>query len=271
MQIALTIAGSDSGGGAGIQGDLKTFQRFGVFGTTAITAITAQNSLGVADWRVVALELIRAQIDSVAADLRPSAVKTGMLGTGEVVRTVARAIIDHRLAPYVLDPVMIATSGDPLIDDDAAASIKNELIPLAAIITPNADEATVLTGIVIRGEDDMRTAALMIEQLGAKAVLIKGGHVDQHRGEEVVDCFYDGAYTFFRHPRIATTSTHGTGCAVSAAITALLARGTPLGDAVSMAIDYVQLAIETAPGLGGGNGPLNHLAGSPVTNSRTIP
>jgi hydroxymethylpyrimidine/phosphomethylpyrimidine kinase len=269
MQVALTIAGSDSGGGAGIQADLKTFHQFGVFGTSVITAITAQNTLGVREWEAVRAELVRSQIDAVASDLRPAAFKSGMLATAAIVKTVAKAISEHQLTMYVLDPVMVATSGDRLIEQDAVDAIRNDLLPLAALVTPNAGEATLLSGIEISGEDEMRTAAQSIASLGAKAVLIKGGHVGGSGDSEIVDCLYDGEFTFFRHPRIDTTSTHGTGCTLSAAITASLAKGTPLRGAVSMAIDFVHEAIASAPHLGSGNGPLNHFAGSAATNSRT--
>jgi hydroxymethylpyrimidine/phosphomethylpyrimidine kinase len=269
MQVALTIAGSDSGGGAGIQADLKTFHQFGVFGTSVITAITAQNTLGVREWEAVRPELVRSQIDAVASDLRPAAFKSGMLATAAIVKTVAKAISEHQLTMYVLDPVMVATSGDRLIEQDAVDAIRNDLLPLAALVTPNAGEATVLSGIEISGEDEMRTAAESIASFGAKAVLIKGGHVGGSGDSEIVDCLYDGEFTFFRHPRIDTTSTHGTGCTLSAAITASLAKGTQLREAVSMAIDFVHEAIASAPHLGSGNGPLNHFAGSAATNSRT--
>lgn len=271
MHVALTIAGSDSGGGAGIQADLKTFHQFGVFGTSAITAITAQNTLGVAGWQPVSPELLRAQIDAVAADLPPSAVKSGMLGTTELIRVVAASLRQCALASYVLDPVMIATSGDLLIDNDGVRAIREELAPLATLITPNIDEASALTGQAVRDEQSMRNAALQLVSLGAKAALIKGGHLRDGDESEIVDVLYDGEFTFFTHPRLATTSTHGTGCTLSAAITAQLATGVPLRESVQRAIDYVHAAIATAPSLGAGHGPLNHFAvGSPVTKARTI-
>ena len=269
MHTALTIAGSDSGGGAGIQADLKTFFRFGVFGTSAITAITAQNTRGVASWEPVSAELLRAQIDAVVSDLRPGAVKSGMIGTRELVHVVAESIARHKLAPYVLDPVIIATSGDSLLEDNAARAICDELIPLATLVTPNADEAFVLTGTRVSDESSMRRAAEKIVALGAKAALIKGGHVDDGAAS-VIDVFYDGEFTVFTHPRIKTTSTHGTGCTLSAAIAAQLAEGFSLRDSVRIATDYVHAAIETAPALGSGRGPLNHFAGgSSSTNART--
>ena len=269
MNVALTIAGSDSGGGAGIQADLKTFYRFGVFGTSVITAITAQNTVGVVDWDPVRAELVRSQIDAVATDLPPAAFKSGMLATASIIRVVAAAIRDHGLSGYVLDPVMVATSGDLLIERDAVAAIKDELLQLADVVTPNADEAGVLAGFAVRDEDDMQRAAEAIASLGARAVLIKGGHISGGDTSTVVDYLFDGAFTSYRHPRVITTSTHGTGCTLSAAITALLANGYSLRDAVQTATDYVHQAIATAPNLGHGNGPLNHFAGSAATNSRT--
>ena len=259
MRIALTIAGSDSGGGAGIQADLKTFQRFDVFGTSAITAVTAQNTRGVSRWEAISPELVRAQIDAVAEDLAPAAFKTGMLANAAVASAVAQAIRDHALRNYVLDPVMVATSGDVLFESDAIEVIRRELVPLAALITPNLHEAEILTGEEIADEDAMaRAAETLVKDLGAQAALIKGGHLDS--GERVVDILYDGNVRAFRARRLATTSTHGSGCTLSAAITAQLARGESLHAAVRRSIDYVHNAIATAPGLGSGHGPLNHLA-----------
>src|SRR6266550_444056 len=260
MRIALTIAGSDSGGGAGIQADLKTFQRFGVFGTSAITAITAQNTRGVTKWEAVSPELVRAQIDAVADDLFPSAFKTGMLATSAVAAAVAAAIRDRSLQNYVLDPVMVATSGDPLFERDAIDVIRSELVPRASLVTPNLHEAAILTGETIDDEDGMaRAAETIVNDMGAQAVLIKGGHLES--GDRVVDILYDGDVRAFRGHRINTTNIHGTGCTLSAAITAQLANGESLHAAVRRAIDYVHNAIVTAPGLGSGHGPLNHLAG----------
>lgn len=269
MKVALTIAGSDSGGGAGIQADLKTFHRFGVFGTSAIAAITAQNTLGVSQWEGVSPALVRAQIDAVAEDLAPSAVKTGMLGTAEIIGVVADAIRDHRLSHYVLDPVMVATSGDLLIERDAVAAIGSLLVPLAELVTPNADEAAVMTGQSLASLDDMRGAAKAIHAMGARAVLIKGGHLEGPDPGQVVDLLFDGEFTEYRRERIVTTSTHGTGCTLSAAVTAELAKGSSLRDAVAAAVAFVHEAIRTAPALGRGSGPLNHFAGNDPTNSLT--
>ena len=258
MRIALTIAGSDSGGGAGIQADLKTFHRFGVFGTSVLTAITAQNTLGVAAWEAVSTELIRAQLDAVAADLRPAALKSGMLADAVVVRTVAGALREHALRPYVLDPVMVATSGDPLLEFDAVAAIRNELIPLADLVTPNLDEAALLLGYPVHDVAAMEAAARsLVDDAGARAALVKGGHLT---GPEIVDVLYNGRMHHFRHAKVETTSTHGTGCTLSAAVAAHLALGQPLLAAVTVSLDYVHRAIASAPPIGAGHGPLNHFA-----------
>lgn len=258
MHIALTIAGSDSGGGAGIQADLKTFHRFGLFGTSVITAVTAQNTRGVIGWEAVDPDLIRAQIDAVATDLRPRAIKTGMLADAVVVATVAKAIREHALRPYVLDPVMVATSGDPLLEREAVDAIRTELIPLADLITPNLDEASILVGEEILTVDGMIHAAQrLVATAGAKAALVKGGHL---HADTTVDVLFDGELHVFENRRIDTRHTHGTGCTLSAAIAAQLALGEPLVDAVRISLDFVHRALETAPGLGEGSGPLNHFA-----------
>ncbi|MFL5522895.1 MAG: bifunctional hydroxymethylpyrimidine kinase/phosphomethylpyrimidine kinase, partial [Gemmatimonadaceae bacterium] len=247
MRIALTIAGSDSGGGAGIQADLKTFQRFGVFGTSVITAITAQNTRGVSRWEAVSPDLVRAQIDSIAADLMPAGIKTGMLANAAVAASVAAAIRDHSFRNYVLDPVMVATSGDPLMEPAAVAIIRDDLMPQAALVTPNLHEAAIIVGEKLEDEDAMAHAAeKMVNEMGAQAALIKGGHLES--GDRVVDILYDGDVRAFRRKRLNTTSTHGTGCTLSAAIVAQLANGESLHAAVRRAIDYVHNAIATAPG-----------------------
>jgi hydroxymethylpyrimidine/phosphomethylpyrimidine kinase len=259
MRIALTIAGSDSGGGAGIQADLKSFQRFGVFGTSVITAITAQNTRGVDAWEAVSADLVRAQIEAVVVDLPPAAFKTGMLGTAAIASLVAAAIDEHRLTNYVLDPVMVASSGDVLFEKDTIDVIRNDLISRAFLVTPNVHEAEILVGEKIEDEDGMAHAAeRIVAEMGAHAALVKGGHLES--AERVIDVLYDGDVRTFRGKRIETTSTHGTGCTLSAAITAQLANGESLHAAVRRSIDYVHNAIGTAPGLGSGHGPLNHLA-----------
>lgn len=257
--IALTIAGSDSGGGAGIQADLKTFMRFGVHGTSVVTAVTAQNTLGVRAWEATSAALVRAQIDAVAEDLRPGAVKSGMLGDEAVVAAVADGVAAHGLAPYVLDPVMVATSGDRLFGEGAVRAIVERLFPLAALVTPNLDEASLLLDQSVRDVEAMeRAARALVHRLGAGAALVKGGHL---AGDALVDVLCDGVTVErFVHQRIATRHTHGTGCTLSAAIAALLAHRCSLRDAVEQGLEYVHRAIASAPGLGAGHGPLDHLA-----------
>ena len=256
-QIALTVAGSDSGGGAGIQADLKTFHTFGVFGTSAITAVTAQNTSGVSAIHSVPLDVVRAQIDAVVSDLRPAALKTGMLATADLVSTVATSIREHRLERYVLDPVMVATSGDRLLEEDAVASIVSELLPLADLVTPNLHEAAILAGTEVEDTSGMRSAGQRILDLGAGAVLVKGGHLE---GDIVDILLVNGEERVWTRPRIDTPHTHGTGCTLSAAITAGLALGRTLESAVDRAIRFTGRAIAEAPGLGSGRGPVNHFA-----------
>ena len=261
MKVALTIAGSDSGGGAGIQADLKTFHQFGVFGTSVVTAVTAQNTVGVLAWQALPAELVTRQIDALADDLPPAAVKSGMLGSAELVETVAAGIARRRLPSYVLDPVMVATSGDRLIDRDAEQLIGRRLVPLARLVTPNLEEAAILTGREVRTPADMERAGRALLELGAQAALVKGGHLP---GNDVVDVLMsDGMVRRFSRPRLDTTSTHGTGCTLSAAITAGLAHGRPLERSVEDALDFVQRAIAAAPGLGHGHGPPNHFVPAP--------
>jgi hydroxymethylpyrimidine/phosphomethylpyrimidine kinase len=258
LKIALTIAGSDSGGGAGIQADLKTFHRFGVFGTSVITAITAQNTRGVSRWEAVDASLLQAQLQAVVADLRPAALKSGMLGETEVIEAVAAAISANSLQPYILDPVMLAGSGDSLIRSQATAVLRSTLVPLAALVTPNIFEAESLSGREVRTREQMADAArFLVEELGAAAALVKGGHLE---GPAVVDVLFDGDVRLFQRPRISVRGTHGTGCTLSAAITANLAHGCQLEAAVEIAIDYVYRAILLAPDIGGGAAPLNHFA-----------
>ncbi len=261
LPIALTIAGSDSGGGAGIQADLKTFQAFGVFGTSALTAVTAQNTLGVQAIHSIPLAIVRAQIDSVAHDLAPNAVKSGMLATAELVRAVAEAISDHGMGNYVMDPVIVATSGDRLLARDAEDALVADLLPLAALVTPNLHEARILTRMEIHDLEGMRRAARSLVEMGAGAALVKGGHLGN---QEVVDLLWDGhKETTWTRKRVDTAHTHGTGCTLSAAVAACLARGLPLQEAVREAVEFVARAIASAPGLGAGRGPVNHFAGTP--------
>jgi hydroxymethylpyrimidine/phosphomethylpyrimidine kinase len=257
LPIALTIAGSDSGGGAGIQADLKTFHAFGCFGTSAITAITVQNTRGVSGVHAVPVDTVQAQIRAVAEDLPPAACKTGMLATAALVRAVAESIRTHGLPNYVLDPVMVATSHDRLLDVDAERTIMEELLPLAGCVTPNLDEAAILVGEPVEDEEAMRRAARTLVDRGARSALLKGGHL---RGDELVDVLWDGReWHTWRRPKLRTRSTHGTGCTLSAGIAAGLAHGRPLRQAVEDALDYVQRAMAAAPDLGSGHGPLNHL------------
>ena len=254
LPIALTVAGSDSGGGAGIQADLATFARFGVFGTSAVTAITAQNTTGVQSWELVTASMVGAQVDAVATDLRPAAIKSGMLGSADVARTLARCIRAHALAPYVLDPVLVASSGALLLDEDGTRVMVGELVPLCALITPNLHEASALLGRPVRTVAQMEDGArAFVEQLGAGAALVKGGHLDD---DVLVDVLFDGSTMHrFEHPRIHTRATHGTGCVLSAGITAGLARGATLHEAVERAIDHLLRALRSAPQLGAGHGP----------------
>lgn len=255
-RIALTIAGSDSGGGAGIQADLKTFAAWDCYGTSVIVAITAQDTLGVRAVHPVPAEIIAAQLDAVADDLPPDACKTGMLATRPLVELVANAIVVRRWTRYVLDPVMVATSGDRLLDADAVEAVRTRLVPLAAVVTPNLDEAELLTGLTVRDPEAMVAAGQRLLDLGARAALVKGGHL---ASDILVDVLVttDGVERYTR-PRLATRATHGTGCTLSAAITAGLALDLPLDVAVDGALRYLQAAIRAAPGLGRGQGPVWH-------------
>ena len=256
MRVALTIAGSDSGAGAGIQADLKTFAAHGVYGLTAITAVTAQNTLGVTTFQALPADLITAQIEAVVADIGVHAAKTGMLPNAASVEAVAAAVVDLEIPLLVVDPVMVATSGDRLLDDDAIAAMKSELFSRALTVTPNIPEAEALTGIAIATEEDRRQAARAIAALGAASVIIKGGHLATH---DISDLLFDGhAFHEFRGERVHG-STHGTGCTFSAALAAHLALGRPLVEAIPLAQRYVAGAIRHAPGLGRGQGPMHHF------------
>ena len=263
MKIALTIAGSDSGGGAGIQADLKTFQQFGVFGTSVLVAITAQNTRGVRAVETVPEAMVAAQLTALAEDLPPAALKTGMLAEASLVRLVAKAIRENGWAPLVVDPVMVATSGQRLLTTEAEEVIRESLLPLAALVTPNLDEAAVLTGRVVHDVSSMERAGETLVRFGAVAALVKGGHLPDD-GDILTDVLVTaGGIRHFTHPRIGTTSTHGTGCTLSAAVTAGLALGRPLETAVGDALDFVHRAIARAPGLGAGHGPLDHTVTAP--------
>ena len=255
MGRVLILAGSDSGGGAGVQADIKAVTMMGGFAATAITAITVQNTLGVHGVHPLPLELIAAQARAVLEDIGTDAVKTGMLGSVEVVETVA-ALLDEAKAPAVVDPVMVAKGGHPLLPDAAVEAVRRLMIPRAALLTPNAPEAEALTGLTVRDIDGQRRAGEALLNLGARAVLMKGGHVD---GPTVIDLLMtaDGE-TVLEAERIDTRHTHGTGCTLASACAAGLALGRPLEVAVAEAWAYVGEAIRRAPGLGGGHGPLDH-------------
>jgi hydroxymethylpyrimidine/phosphomethylpyrimidine kinase len=254
--VALTIAGSDSGGGAGIQADLKTFHAFGVFGTSAITAITAQNTVGVRSIQKIEPDVVADQIRAVADDLKPAAAKTGMLADAPIIEAVASTIRETGLGQLVVDPVMVAKSGDRLLEQDAVNALATQLLPLSEVLTPNLPEAAILAGRRVETPDDMRAAAEVLAQRGARSVLVKGGHLS---GDVLIDLFFDGVdWHEWQETRQETRHTHGTGCTLSAAICAGLALGWPRVEAVEKARLYTQRAIATAPELGKGHGPLNH-------------
>jgi hydroxymethylpyrimidine/phosphomethylpyrimidine kinase len=267
----LTIAGSDSGGGAGIQADLKTFSALGCFGMSAITALTAQNTLGVRAIHAVPLEMLAAQIDAVVEDIGTDAVKVGMLHSAPTVRAVAAAIDQHRLARVVLDPVMVATSGATLIDREAIEVLVSDMFPRADLVTPNLDEASLLVGRPLATEADMEAAGRELLARGARAVLVKGGHL---AGGTVSDLLLQAGAPphWLRGPRIPTANTHGTGCTLSSAIAAHLAQGLALPDAVREARAFVRGALEAGAPVrtGGGSGPLNH-GWQPVVMKRVAP
>lgn len=262
MRTALTIAGSDSGGGAGLQADLKTFAAHGVFGLTAITAVTAQNTRQVAAVYPMPPELVGVQIDVVIADFGAAATKIGMLATAAIVEVVTRAVERHRLANVVLDTVMIAKGGAALLEDDAIDLMRANLLPLATVITPNIPEAERLTGRRIASVGDMLAAARDLIITGAQAVVVKGGHLDG----PAIDVFDDGKTVVeLSAERVATRHTHGTGCTFSSAIAARLALGSDLRTAVEHAKTYVTRAIAEAPHLGHGQGPVQHFPRHPIT------
>ena len=254
--VALTIAGSDPSGGAGIQADLKTFHQFGVYGEAAITLLTVQNTVTVSRVEVLPPELVVAQIEAVVQDIPPRAAKTGALGSAEMVAAVAKAA-ERFSFPLVVDPVIVSKHGRPLLPEAALASFRDLLIPRAALVTPNIPEAQALTRIDIRTARDVCRAAAEIAEMGARAVLIKGGHLE---GDAVDVLFEEGLYLDFEGERVDTPHTHGTGCTYSAAITAGLARGLKLSDAIGRAKRFIQAAIAGNPGLGHGCGPVNHWA-----------
>ncbi|HET8548366.1 MAG TPA: bifunctional hydroxymethylpyrimidine kinase/phosphomethylpyrimidine kinase [Bryobacteraceae bacterium] len=255
MPVALTIAGSDPSGGAGIQADLKTFHQFGVYGEAVVTLLTVQNTRSVARVEVMRAELVLEQLRAVISDIPPNAAKTGALGSAEVIEAIAAEAAQWTF-PLVVDPVMISKHGAPLIAEDATTAVRARLLPRAALLTPNLHEAAVLTGRAAGTTEQMREAARALHGLGARAVLVKGGHLEGH----ATDVLYDGTdFAELRAPRIDTQHTHGTGCTYTAAITAQLAQGAALIDAVRAAKRFITDAIRTNPGLGAGNGPVNHF------------
>ncbi len=253
--VALTIAGSDSGGGAGIQADLKTFEALGVWGTSALTAVTAQNTLGVHDSLVLPAALVRAQIDAVVGDFGVAAVKTGMLGSAAVIEAVASAVADHGLAPVVVDPVLVTSHGDLLLEADAIGVLRRILLPLATLVTPNIPEAEALLSRPIGGVEAMVDAAAELASLGPEAVLLKGGHLGGDRSPDLL--WRDGGEQWLDGPRLPGRHTHGTGCTLSAAICAHLATGGTLVEACTRAKIFVSEAIAAGADVGHGVGPVN--------------
>jgi hydroxymethylpyrimidine/phosphomethylpyrimidine kinase len=257
MKQALTIAGSDSGGGAGIQADLKTFHAHGVFGTSVLTAITAQNTVAVTRAYDLPLDLIDAQLDAVFDDFDISAAKTGMLSSAGIVKTVANRLSRLGFSQLVVDPVMISKSGYKLLKDDAIENLKTLILPLALVVTPNIHEAQLLAGFEIDSIDTMREAARRIRKLGPQNVLVKGGHADF---DAATDILFDGdEFHVFKSEFFDTKNTHGTGCTYSAAITARLALGEPLVQAVQNAKTYIARAIKNSLAIGKGHGPTHHF------------
>jgi hydroxymethylpyrimidine/phosphomethylpyrimidine kinase len=257
LRLALTIAGSDSGGGAGIQADLKTFSALGVFGMSAITAVTVQNTKGVSEYEELSPETVAAQIRAVASDIGVDAAKTGMLASAAIIEAVADAIAETRIGNVVVDPVFISKHGHPLLQEDAVASLKERIVPLAAVVTPNLHEAGGLAGFHVRTRDHMKDAAGAILQLGARSVLVKGGHLE---GGRAADLFFDGdCMEWLEAERIETPHTHGTGCVLSAAITAYLAKGEDPLEAAVAGKAFVTEAIRNSLQIGEGIGPVNPL------------
>lgn len=256
IKKALTIAGSDSGGGAGIQADIKTFENIGVFGMSAITAITAQNTLGVNSIHSIPPQIVADQIDAVISDIGVDSVKIGMLSTGEIANAVAEGLKHYKIEKIVLDPVMVATSGDLLLAKEAITIVKSQLFPLSLIVTPNKFEAELLADMEIIDQQTAREAARVIHQLGPKGVLVTGGHLD---GETAIDIFYDGHEFYeFAKPRLKTRHTHGTGCTLAAAIAAYLCYDLPADQAIAKGKDYVWERLDKAriQNIGAGSGPI---------------
>ncbi len=256
MKIALTIAGSDSGAGAGIQADLKTFAALGVYGTSAITAVTAQNTMEVKSVVELPTWFIADEIDVIAKDFEIGAAKTGMLSSAEIIETVASKIKEYKITNLVVDPVMRSKSGHPLLKPEATQALIQKLLPQALVVTPNIPEAEVLLGRKIVSKSDFKDAARKIFDLGAKTVVVKGGHLD----DDATDLFYDGSnFEELKAKKVKTKNTHGTGCTFSAAIAAYLVLGKSVLDAVTLAKKYITQALKTSTPLGHGFGPVNHF------------
>ncbi|MGB8215208.1 MAG: bifunctional hydroxymethylpyrimidine kinase/phosphomethylpyrimidine kinase [Anaerolineales bacterium] len=261
MIRALTIAGSDSGGGAGIQADLKTFAARGVYGMSVLTALTAQNTLGVQGVFEIPPDFVTMQIDSVVSDIGVDVVKTGMLSSAPIISAVVASLREHHLTHLVVDPVMVAKGGDALLREDAKQALIRQLLPLATLVTPNLPEASVLSGFEIGNMEEMRRAAQAIHRLGPQNVLVKGGHLQE--GAEAIDLLYDGnSFKEYHARRIQTRNDHGTGCTFASAIAAELAKGHPMAEAVAIAKDYLTRVLAASADLeiGHGHGPMNHMA-----------
>lgn len=259
----LSIAGSDSGGGAGIQADLKTFSALGCYGMTVITALTAQNTLGVSGIHPIPPEFAAQQMDAVFSDMGADAVKIGMLYSAELIRTIADRLKKYRVERIVLDPVMVAQSGDKLLQDDAIDAIRNDLMPICRVVTPNLPEASVLLGREIHSSDDMKAAAESLAKYGCQSVLIKGGHSQDHNSTDVLYLSEEDRYVILSKPRIRTSNNHGTGCTLSSAIASFLAKSFSVEDAIRHAKDFIHQAIASGSeySLGTGHGPVHHFFG----------
>lgn len=257
LPCALTIAGSDSGGGAGIQADLKTFQELDVFGMSALTALTAQNTVGVHGVHEVPANFVTLQLDVVLGDIGADAVKTGMLSSAAIIAAVVKGLAAHEVTRLVVDPVCASKHGDPLLHPDAVDALRNQIAPLAEVITPNLGEVAILAGVEVRTRADLPKAARAMKELGSRWVLIKGGHLEDD--DEAVDLLYDGANEIYlTAPRVASADTHGTGCTLASAIAAYRARGLDVQPAVRAAKEYVSGAIRSGLRLGQGIGPVDH-------------
>jgi hydroxymethylpyrimidine kinase/phosphomethylpyrimidine kinase len=257
MKRILTVAGSDSGGGAGIQADLKTITVLGSYGMSAITAVTAQNSVGVQGVHLVPIDFIKLQMDSVITDFGVDAAKTGMLSTPEIVLAVAEQLRHHKVELLVVDPVMVAKSGDVLLSEAARVTVREELLPLAHVVTPNLPEASELCGFPVEDLDTMKEAARKIRKLGPRFVVVKGGHLEG----DAVDVLFDGKnFQTFETPRLSNRNTHGTGCTFSAALATFLGQGFTTPEAVGEAKKFITRAIALGLDLGSGHGPTNHYA-----------